>query len=327
MTNKKKAIAILSYCDTATKKEMLRSLIARAKQLYPDRAVLVYSHWGGLESEYYDQADYYIFDKSNPIPEAKMINDWVYIPGLGKKFYRTGLDYGLAVIQMIKRSSLFLLNAQIDKCLFLNYDIDLDSADRIPMLEIEDYLTDRQLGMFSTWGTCEEEEFSMCSFWMNIKDMGREFFESITEEKYLSYGTSYIGERIFCSILRERFGEMLIVLKDPLLAKFSQMSRRLPDYSGDLKKLLNTAVATRCGDTGEKFLAAWDCSERISSISVEIGGTALELPNECASESCYMAKLPQETKEIKFLAVNSTALQTQYSMEGLSDEYWKRNNH
>lgn len=323
---KAKAIAILSYCDTAAKKEMLRSLIARAKQLYPDRAVLVYSHWGGLESEYYDQADYYIFDKSNPIPEAKMLNDWVYIPCLGKKFYRTGLDYGLAVIQMIKRSSLFLLNAQIDKCLFLNYDIDLDSADRIPMLEIEGFLTDRHVGMFSVWGTAQDE-FNMCSFWMNIKDMGREFFESITEEKYLSYGISYIGERIFCSILRESFGDRLLMLKDPLLAKFSLASRRLPDYSGDLKKLLNTAVATRCGDTGEKFLAAWDCSERISSISVEIGGTALELPNECASEICYMAKLPQETKEIKFLAVNSTALQTQYAMEGLSDEYWKRNSH
>jgi hypothetical protein len=227
---------------------------------------------------------------------------------------------------MIKRSSLFLLDAQIDSCLFLNYDIDLDSADRIPMLEIEGFLTDSHIGMFSTWGTALDE-FNMCSFWMNIKDMGREFFMSLTEEKYLSYGISYIGERIFCSILRESFGDRLLMLKDPLLAKFSLASRNLPDYSGDLKKWMNIAVATRCGDTGEKFLACWNCSARIFSISVEIGGAELELLNESLSESCFMAKLPQETKEIKFLAVNSTALQTQYSMEGLSDEYWKRNSH
>lgn len=326
MTKKKKAIAILSYCDTAVKKEMLRSLITRAKELYPERAVLVYSHWGGLESEYYDQADYYIFDRSNPIPDSKLINNWVYIPYLGKKFYRTDLDYGLAVIQMIKRSSLFLLSAEIDKCLFLNYDIDLDSSDRIPMLEIEDSLTENHIGMFSTWGE-SLEEFSMCSFWMNIKDMGREFFECITEEKYLSYGISHIGERIFCSILRENFGDRLLVLKDPLLAKFCLTSRNLPEYSGDLKKLLNTAVATRCAATGEKFLAAWDCTEIIYSISVEIGGSEFELLNEFPSESCYMAKLPQETKEIKFLSVNSTELATQYVMEGLSDEYWNRNTH
>jgi light-regulated signal transduction histidine kinase (bacteriophytochrome) len=82
-------ITILSYCDTKEKKNQLLNLITGLKIKFPEKKILVYSHYQNLEPIYYKGTDYYIFDITNPI-STKSFSDWIYVYHQYKKFYRSG---------------------------------------------------------------------------------------------------------------------------------------------------------------------------------------------------------------------------------------------
>jgi len=319
----KKAITILSYCDTQNKREILQSLIKRIKHLYPDQIILVYSHYSGVEPVYYQESDYYIYDKSNPV-SPKSMADWVYIPQINKKFYRFGEDFGLAVLQMIKRSALFLESIGIESSLFLNYDMDLDNVYNISMMDISESL-EEHVGLFSSWGN-SVEDFSLCCFWFDIKKIGRGFFEGITKEKYLSYDSSFTAEKTFYHIVKEGLGEKCIVIKNQLDGKISGASRKLPEV--ELSNYFETILATRDSKTNEKHIAIWDCKVPIENISVEIDGVEYFIDNSLENKYFLFSILPDvEIREIKIKKVNSTPLEDPYTMESLDERYWQKNSH
>lgn len=317
-----KAITILSYCDTTEKKDLLKSLIARLKHLYPDRAVLVYSHYSGVECEYYTQADYYIYDHSNPV-SPRMFYDWVYIPQLGTKFYRGVSDFGLAVMQMIKRSALFLDSIGVESSLYLNYDIDLGADERIAMVDASEYLIDH-LGLFTKWGS-SEDQFSLCHFWLDIKGIGRSFFESIDREKYLSYDASFISEKIFYEMMMEGLGNRCLMVNLHLGGKISGVNREI-EKGSDLSRYFSTMVVSKSIEDNSRSLAIWNSKVAIESILAELDGTQIELYNGLENKMFFFEKLPEyEIREIRILKVNSEQIQP-YSMS-LDRTYWERNTH
>lgn len=319
----KKAITILSYCDTKEKKELLKSLIERVKYLYPTHAVLVYSHYSGVGCEYYAEADYYIYDKSNPV-SPKVMEDWFYIPQIGKKFSRFGEDFGLPVIQMIKRSALFLDSIGIESSLFLNYDMDLDNVSNISILDISENI-EEHICLFSSWGK-SLEEFSLCCFWFDIKKIGRDFFEGITKEKYLSYDLSFTAEKTFYHIVKEVLDDKCIVLKNQLHGKISGASRKLPQV--ELCNYFETILATKDANTNEKYIAIWDCKVPIENILIEINGDEYFIDNNLENKYFLFSILPDvEIREIKIMKVNSATLEDSYTMENLDEGYWRRNTH
>jgi hypothetical protein len=318
-----KAITILSYCDTKNKKEILQSLIKRLKIIYPDRIILVYSHYSGVENKYYEDANYYIYDYSNPVSPKKMA-DWVYIPQINKKFYRFGEDFGLAVLQMIKRASLFLESIEVESSLFLNYDMDLDNISNISMIDISENLVDH-VGLFSNWGGIVDE-FSLCCFWLDIKRIGRDFFNSITKEKYLSYDPTFTAEKTFYHIIKESLGEKCISVKNQLDGKISGVSRKLPDV--ELNKYFETILASKDKTTQIKNLAIWDCKVPIENISIDINGCEYFINNDLENKYFLFSKLPDvDINEIKITKVNSIPLEDTYTMESLDERYWQKNHH
>ena len=317
-----KAITILSYCDTKEKREILKSLIERVKYLYPTYVVLVYSHYSGVGYEYYADADYYIYDKSNPV-SPKVMEDWFYIPQIGKRFSRFGEDFGLPVIQMIKRSALFLDSIGIESSLFLNYDMDLDNVYNISILDISE--NEEHISLFSNWGT-SLEEFSLCCFWFDIKKIGRDFFEGITKEKYLSYDLSFTAEKTFYHIAKEVLGDKCIVFKNQLSGKISGSSRKLPKV--ELFNYFETILATKDANTHEKYIAIWDCKVPIENISIEINGVEYFIDNNLDNKYFLFSILPNvEIREIKIVKVNFARIEDSYVMENLDERYWRSNTH
>lgn len=322
----KSAITILSYCDTTFKKEVLQSLIKRAKLLYPNHEVLVYSHYPDVEPKYYEQSDYYIYDNSNPQSPREFYH-WTYIPQIGKKFYRRNDDFGLAVIQMMKRSALFLDSLGIESSLFLNYDMNIDEVTSIKMIDISEYLT-THTGIFTTWGP---DQFSLCYFWLNIKSIGRDFFNSITKEKYLSYDLSFIAERIFREIMEEGIGNGCLVLNTNLSGKVSGVSRKInsnDEENTEICEYFETILATLDSDTGEKYITIWNAKVPIESIVIEIDNIEYVINNDLEYKNFLFSKLPDvNIEEIKITNVNSVTLNSPYIMEKLSESYWTRNFH
>ena len=323
----KSAITILSYCDTTFKKELLQSLIKRVKMLYPSHKVLVYSHYPNVEPKYYEQSDYYIYDNSNPQSPREFYH-WTFIPQIGKKFYIRNDDFGLAVIQMIKRSSLFLDSIGIESSLFLNYDMDLDEATSIKMIDISECLVNHN-SIFTSWER-GQEQFSLCYFWLNIKSIGRDFFNSITEEKYLSYDTSFIAERIFREIMIEGIGHGCLSLNINLNGKVSGVSRKInPDQQSiEICDYFETIFGTLDPDTKEKYITIWGAKVPIESITIEIDNIEYLINNELENKNFLFSKLPDvNIEEIKITSVNSITLNSPYTMESLNESYWVRNFH
>jgi hypothetical protein len=320
---------ILSYCNTKEKKEHLLNLITNLKVKFPEREILVYSHYQNLEPEYYKGANYYIFDFSNPIANKK-IYDWVYIHHQSKKFYRGSWDYGFAVIQMIKRSCLYLLNIGVNETTILNHDCSVEELDNINLIE----KNGNKIGSFSFWGpnggNGPEPSISLTFMYLMISDMGRDFFESLTYEKYMSYECTLLPEDIFGRILNEKFKDRWSIIKNKISSIVNGADRKLP--SGHyLREYFDTIILTRNNfeENKDKCLAIWDLKRKIELVDVSINGNRYTLRNEIHGEYSnysFFSLLPEKDpiEKIELLSVNSEEIEP-YIIDGLDENYWEFN--
>jgi hypothetical protein len=324
-------ITILSYCDTQQKKDQLLNLITGLKIKFPEKKILVYSHYQNLEPLYYKGADYYIFDITNPI-STKIFNDWIYVYHQYKKFYRSGIDHGFAVIQMIKRSSLFLLSIGVKENLIINYDCSVDDIENISSIQIED----GKVGSFSLWGYTDENNpnpaINLTFMYLKISDMGKEFFESLTYEKYMSYDASIIPESIFGRIINERFNGKWSLNNIKMRPTISLSNREIPN-DHPLRNYFTTILPTRNNFIGNthKCLAIWTCVEKVNNVTVNINNTNYILYNEIEGEysnKSFFSHLPGgiDIEEIILISINSKEIEPYY-ITGLNDIYWKSNYH
>ena len=325
-------ITILSYCDTNEKKNQLSNLITSLKIKFPEKKILVYSHYQDLEPKYYKGTDYYIFDITNPI-STKSFTDWIYVYHQYKKFHRSGIDCGFAVMQMIKRACLFLLSFDVKENLIINYDCSVDDIDNISSIQIEE----GKIGSFSFWGSGNENNpnpaINLTFMYLKISEIGKEFFESITYEKYMSYDTSIIPESVFGRIINESFRDRWVVNKLSMRSVISLADRQQIPNNHGLKSYFSTVLPTRNNlpSNNHKCLAIWTCSEKVNNIVVSINNTDYTLYNEIEgeySEKSFFSHLPEDIniEEITLLSVNSKEIEP-YSIDGLDDIYWKSNYH
>jgi len=313
----KNAITILSYCDTDRKKKMLRELIYNLKSIYPEIPILVYSHYANLECEYYSEADYYIYDRSNPKSE-KLYYDWVYIPQMDMKLCKSIRDWGKAVLQMIRRSALFLNSIGIESSIYLNYDSEIEE-NRLELIEESKIITDDTVGLFSEWGN--NDHFSLQYFWLDIKNIGIGFFESISPERYDSYDDTFTAEKVFKCIFEEEIGQRYRILSIGMNGKISGGSKEV-DEDSDLRKYMSCIFPTTL--KGKKILVAWGSYSEIESISAEIDGESIEIANEFHEKRYFVGSIPQhDINKICITAVNSENI-SKYTMI-LDDSYWTLN--
>ena len=324
-------ITILSYCDTQQKKDQLLNLITGLKSKFPEKEILVYSHYQNLEPMYYKGANYYIFDFTNPI-STRGLSDWIYVYHQSKKFYRGGLDFGFAVIQMIKRSCLFLLSIDIKETTILNYDCSVDDLDNINLIKVDD----GNIGAFSFWGPNNENNpnppINLTFMYLKISDMGKEFFESLTYEKYMSCDSKLIPESIFGTILNESFKDRWSIIKNGIKPTISGADRNLP-IDHYLRSYFSTILPTRNNFSGNrhKCLAIWTTKDKINQIVVNINNENYTLYNEIEgvySNESFFSHLPGGItfEEITLLSINSEKIEP-YTMSGLNDIYWESNRH
>jgi hypothetical protein len=324
-------ISILSYCDTEDKKERLSFLIRELKRKYADKKILVYSHYRDLESKYYSLADYYIFDHSNPVSRKKYA-DWIWVTHQGKKFYRLGEDWGFAVLQMIKRSSLFIKSISSEGCLFLNYDSDPSEIESFKFIEMGEELDNSHIGIFCPWGS-GISAFSLTCFYLDLPKIPVVFFEKISMQEYMSFPPSLVPEEIFKSMVEKEFIGKYLISDQGLTPQVSGADREIPS-SCQLFKFFGTLLPTRNNFTEDKrkCLAAWNCTEKIDQIGIEIEGVPYFIYNEIEGENStisFFSHLPDvhRIEKIKVTSVNNEEINPPYLIDDLDQSYWDRNYH
>lgn len=323
-------ICILSYCNTTRKKKQLSSLLQSLKINLPEQKIIVYSHYKNVEPQYYDQSDYYIYDYSNP-KSTKSFCDWIVVNHQKRKFYRWGSDWGFAVFQMIRRSSMFIKAISDEGCLFLNYDVDPTKLDNIDILQKASCLKSDQIGVFSLWGG-SIYRFNMACFYLDLPKIENAFFEKINHVRYNAYNSVLIPEDIFKIIIDDFYvGKYSTAGGIPLT--FSESSRHLVPGSL-LNKFFSTLLPSRnnLANDKRKCLAAWNCTEIIETIAIKINGKEFILQNQIQGENrfrSFFSPLPDinPIDKIEIIAVNQEQILPSEILEGLDEDYWSNNYH
>ena len=122
--------------------------------------------------------------------------------------------------------------------------------------------------------------------YLKISEIGKEFFESITYEKYMSYDTSIIPESIFGRIINESFRDRWVVNKLTMRSVISLANRQQIPNNHGLKSYFSTVLPTRNNlpINNHKCLAIWTCSEKVNNIVVKINSALYTLYNEIEGE-------------------------------------------
>lgn len=319
--------SILSYCDTEFKKTQLRDLISTLKQKYPDDEVLVYSHYANVEPVYYQMADYFIFDKSNP-KSPKRFTDWVYIVNQNKTFNRTSVDWGFAVLQMIKRTLIFLKSIGVEETMFLNYDSSIPDIKNWNLDTQISALQDYHIGMFNYWG--DENGFSLTQFFIRPQKLYQQFLDLINYDYYISQPHTLTPEQVWKNIVVSTIGENLLVVDFKVSLMISLVSRALPDNSS-LRKYFDTVLPTRDSQTNKKCLAIWNATCNLESVEISINDgesqifyNEIDVENRHHSFFCHLEV--DDIHKIKLLSVNDEPTE-EFIIENLNDDYWLNNNH
>lgn len=320
------AVTILSYCDTETKKIQLKNLINSVRKRFPNNIILVYSHYQYVEPEYYEGSDFYIFDKSNPKSE-KVFSEWVYIYSHNKKFVRVGEDWGYAVLQMIKRSTMFLKSIGVQNCLYLNYDCVCQDVERLEIDSKILSLNNQQVGIFSNWA--KSRSFALTQFYLRINLLNSKFFDLINYDYYMQLPGNMIPEDIWFHIIEESFGNGYKIEDIDISLSISVNPRVLPNDS-ELNMYFNTLLPTRDSVTGIKCLAIWNCQQVIDTIELQINGLYSVHKNEVLPEyqhHGFFCHLNQDSiTEITVIEINGVKIEP-YKLENLTENYWKNNYH
>lgn len=313
------AITILSYCDTDYKKNLLKNLINKIKSIHPERKILVYSHFPKVEFEYYENADYYIYDYSNP-ESPKFMYDWVYVDNLDKTLCRTTKDWGIAVIQMIRRSLNFLKSINVDSCIYLNYDIDIKELDKLDIIDASEN-SDKK-GLFCKWGsdyTC----FSLCYFWMDVKNIDYSFINSLSPENYLSYESKLIPEEIFRRMITDYYPNDYSTFTTDIGCLVSGTSREV-EYESELSNFIKNIQFAKSNNSEDRILCTWNCTIDIESITIEIDGITSILKNKNNNKRYFQSPIyPYDIDTIYITEINDIPI-SKYHIK-LGKSYWDSN--
>lgn len=115
----KEIVLIGSYCNTKIKLNTLEKQIDNLKLLNLD--ILVFGRYP-LPQYIQEKCDYFIFDKSNPIIEDRVLYNYLFTHG--KKINFIFQDYGYAALEQITKSLGFVKSLNYDIAYWLVYDVD-----------------------------------------------------------------------------------------------------------------------------------------------------------------------------------------------------------
>ena len=317
---------ILSYCDTIKKKQILKDLISSLKSKFPERKIMVYSHYQDINSDYYSGSDYYIYDHTNPTIDVYGFV-WRYVPAIGKKITRKGIDRGYAVLSMVKRGCTFLKSIGEDEVTILNYDFSL--SDITPeIINIHGEKKSNEVAIFNKWGS--PDSVSLILFYLSLKDIDYSFFQSITPEKYRSYGFIPV-ESVTHNIFKENFNGRFSIAERDISPTIDSWNNNLPESHYLTRYFDSIALTTELGKgTDKKYISLYDTREKISSIAVIVGERSFIITNELDetnSHAAFFAQLPYiEIEEICLTEINGVSIDPHW-MENLNYDFWINNYH
>ncbi len=275
-------VAISSYCNTQTKIDILNEQIDFIKRNTIFK-IAIHANYP-LPIKIQNKVNHYFYENLNKTTST-IINVWLSVPLLKKKFTFSFLDTGYSAINQLQNLSKYLQN--YDKVLFINYDTTLEKQHIINHTLMKKDLLIYLNGNYLT--------LLLLSFnpkiFTKYLDLSLENYLSIknktTEEKLkLIIDTSNISFDVNYSIVYDKITNMPYVLDENNFFKYALIHKK--------ENILN--------------MFFWNLTKNIKTLKIKINNNTFYIEHQTKNNSFeYKLKIKEEISHINIIEINGLA--------------------
>jgi hypothetical protein len=327
-----KEIAIIgSYSNTKEKLRLLEECINECKKNNLD--VLVYGRYPIPQSTQ-KLCDYWIFDKSNPVLEGRLMDFWNI--NNGKKTHKLNNDFGFAAIEQIIKSLGIVKSFNYESAYWINYDVDMTNFKTFMEIWSEKQKQYESIGyeFYTNYGDIKGINTTILAFKINSSYEKLKGYFTITNYYKTNLNTTNFAEHFIKKCFE--LSELSHYIMDSSLTPSSKITtndevlgRRcgiIPEVCIKTRKYFQSCFIGGDSGTDKKVIFISNIKTPIKEIKFNIGEKIMSIDSPPLNEhKCIEIVFNDEIPtKLEVLSINGEIINEELD-EVLDEDYWRFN--
>ncbi len=327
-----KEIAIIgSFSNSFEKLKLLENCISECRK--NDLDVLVYGRYPIPESTQ-KLCDYWIFDKSNPVLESRLMDFWNV--SFGKKTHKLNNDYGFAAIEQIIKGLGIVKTLGYETSYWINYDLDMTGFNQFREIWLDKKNEYESLGyeFYTNYGEIKGINTTILALKVNSCYEKLKGYFTITNYYTTNKNTTNFAEHFVknCFELSELSHCVLdsnLALPTKITTNDEGIGRKFGIIPQNFTKTKEYFDSCFVGDdmiTKNKIIFISNIKQIIHELVLDIGESIFEIKNpELNEHGCIEIIFDKSVpSKLKILYINGNPI-NEVLDEILDESYWKFN--
>ena len=327
-----KEIAIVgSYSNTKEKLRLLEECINECRKNNLD--VLVYGRYPIPQSTQ-KLCDYWIFDKSNPVLEGRLMDFWNI--NNGKKTHKLNNDFGFAAIEQIIKGLGIVKSFNYESAYWINYDVDMTNFKTFKEIWFEKQNDYESIGyeFYTNYGDIKGINTTILAFKINNSYEKLKGYFTITNYYKTNLNTTNFAEHFIKKCFE--LSELSHYVMDSSLVPQSKITTNdegLGRRCGEIPKINNRTwghfescfIGTDM-ETDKKVIFISNIKTPIKELKFNIGETIITIDTPPLNEhKCIDIVFNDEIPtKLEVLSINGEIINEELD-EVLDEDYWRFN--
>jgi len=327
-----KEIAIIgSYSNTKEKLRLLEECINECRKNNLD--VLVYGRYPIPQSTQ-KLCDYWIFDKSNPVLDGRLMDFWNI--NNGKKTHKLNNDFGFAAIEQIIKSLGIVKSFNYESAYWINYDVDMTDFKTFKEIWGEKQNQYESIGyeFYTNYGDIKGINTTILAFKINSSYEKLKGYFTITNYYKTNLNTTNFAEHFVkkCFELSELSHYVMdssLTLPSKITTNDEGLGRRcgiIPEIHNKARKYFHSCFIGTDTDTNRKVIFISNIKTPIKEIKFNIGEIVITIDTPPLNEhKCIDIVFNDEIPtKLEVLSINGEIINEELD-EVLDEDYWRYN--
>lgn len=325
-------IAIIgSFSNTQEKLTLLEECIQECKK--NDLDVLVYGRYP-IPKSTQELCNFYIFDKSNPVLEGRLMDFWNV--SFGKKTHKLNNDYGFAAVEQIVKGLGFVNSLNYESAYWINYDVDMTDFEKFKQLWHEKRKKYNSIGyeFYTNYEQIKGINTTILAFKVQSSYEKLKGYFTITNYYKTNLNTSNFAEHFVkkCFELSE-LSFYIMSSQDVLPSKITNndevLGRRggvIPETLVETKKYFHSCFIGTDMLTNDKVIFISDIKKPITEIVFDIGEKLLNIYHPSLDKNGCIEIILNDIipSKLEILSINNEHV-GELLDEILDKDYWRFN--
>jgi len=327
----KEIVIIGSYSNTKEKLRLLEECINECRKNNLD--VLVYGRYPIPESTQ-RLCDYWIFDKSNPVLDGRLVDFWN--SNYGKRTHKLTNDFGFAALEQIIKGLGIVKSFNYESAYWVNYDVDLTNFKTFIDIWSEKKKDYNSLGyeFYTNYGDIKGINATVLAFNVNVSFEKLKGYFTITNYYETNLKTTNFAEHYLKKCFE--LSELTHYIMDSNLALPSKVSSidgesgrkygEIPKINNRTRGYFESCFIGADMETNKKVIYISNIKTSIKEIKINIGENIISVDTPPLNEhKCIEIVFNDEIPtKLEVLSINGEIINEELD-EVLDEDYWRFN--